>query len=238
MLQQMEPQMRPMFRAQLEATVAMMTPEQVKQFMAGMASNNSGSVSQEEPESAASVSPEDLEYNRKQYEPVMRKHWAAKKAFDDYVDAELKAKCPSPDAYAVYRSAERYDLMPVEANWLRAGQSADAEIQIIGSSYVPQDGRYDFDFSKVRMTFDRQAVSAAIEKACAAWTKEAVVFKRKAGELMFANKSNEALAYERATNGKVSAINEELTKAIDALSPASNSNMEMMNALMNPRRVR
>lgn len=239
MLQQMEPQIRPMFRAQLEASVAMMTPDQIKQFMAGLANNNGGANEPEpEPEPASVATPEDIEYNRKQYEPVARKHWEAKKAFDTYVDSQLAAKCPAQGSYAVYRSAERYEMMPVSANWHRAATNADLEVQVIGGAYIPQDGRYDFDFSKVRMTFDKQAVSAAIEKACSEWTKQAVEFKKKAGELMHAGKSSEALAYENSANSKVSAINEELTQAIDALSPASRGNEDMMNALMNPKRAR
>lgn len=238
MLNSVEPQMRPMLRKQLEDSISVMTPEQVALFMSGFASQSRSSDAQDEPEPEPepTATGEDLEYNRQQYEPVVRKHWAAKKAFDDFVTAELNSKCPKADQYAVFRSAERYELMPLSPNWHRAATSADLEAQVIGAAYVPQDGRYDFDFSKVRMTFDKQAVSAAITKACADWTKEAVVFKEKAAALMYAGKSNEAMALENAGNQKISAIDETLTRAIDALSPAANANAEMMNALMNPKK--
>ena len=36
----------------------------------------------------------------------------------------------------------------------------------LAEAYAPQDGRYKFDFSKVRMTFDEKAVDAAIKTAC------------------------------------------------------------------------
>lgn len=152
--------------------------------MAGFATDSDASNHEDEAEAEVAATPEDLEYNRKQYEPVVRQHWAAKKSFDEFVNAELTAKCPDKDQYAVFRSAERYELMPLNPQWHRAATSADLEVQVVGAAYAPQDGRYDFDFSKVKMTFDKQAVTAAVTKACAAWVKEAATFKEQASALM------------------------------------------------------
>lgn len=236
-LKSIDPSMREMVRSQLEMTVSMMNSEQLKLFVAGAAKGAAEPEPvQEEPERQAT--PEDLAYNRKQYEPVMRKHWAAKKEFDQFVDAELRAKCPNPDKYAVFREVERYEMMPLDPKWHRAGMSAEAEIQVLGEVYTPKDGRYDFDFSKVRMTFDKQAVSSAITKACADWSAEAAAFQKKARELMNSGQSDAALRFERASWSKVNPITEALESVLHAQGPAGSANAEMMTALQNPKRVK
>lgn len=237
LLKGVDPASRQMVRPQIEQSISMMTPEQVAMFVDSMGSNSSQEESvEEEPEQRAS--PEDLEYNRAQYEPVLRKHWEVRRSFDQFVDAELQSKCPNPDKYAVYREVERYELMPVSANWHRAGDNVEAEVHVIGGTYAPQDGRYKFDFSKVRMSFDKAAVSAAIAEACAEWTQEAIVFKEKASKLMYAGQSDAAFQYERAAQAKVSKINQKLEAALDAQAPARNYNADMMMALQNPTRVK
>jgi hypothetical protein len=234
----MEPSMRQMVRPQMEQSISMMTPEQVAMFVASATAGQERQQEAVEEESSSEASPEDLAYNRAQIEPVLRKHWKAKKEFDEFVDAELAAKCPNPDKYAVYREVERYELMPVGANWHRAHDHMETEVQIIAGTYPPQDGRYDFDFSKVRMTFDKSAVSSAIEKACADWTKEAIAFKEKASKLMYAGDSDAAFKLERAAGSKVSAINSGLEAALNEQAPSANYNAAMMEALQNPKRVK
>lgn len=233
-----DPAARQMVRPQIEQTISMLGPEQVAMFVASATAGQSEQQAPAEEESASQASPEDLAHNRAQYEPILRKHWQAKKSFDDFVDAELAAKCPKPDKYAVFREAERYELMGLSPNWMRATKDMETEVQLMGGTYVPQDGRYNFDFSKVRMTFDKDAVSSAIVKACADWTKEAVAFKEKAAVLMNSNQSEAAFKLQNTASSKVSPIDSTLEAAIDAQSPASKSNMAMMDALMNPKRVK
>ncbi len=234
-----DPSMREMVRPQMEQTVSMMNSEQLKLFVASAtkgASTTQEAPAEEEPERQAT--PEDLAYNRAQYEPVMRKHWAAKKAFDEFVDAEMQAKCPNPDKYAVYREAERYELMGLSPNWQRAGTNAETEVQVLGGTYVPKDGRYKFDFSKVRMTFDKGAVSNAITKACADWTNEAAAFKPKAAALMNSGQSEAAHRFQGTASAKVNQINQTLEAALNAEGPAGSYNAAMMDALQNPKQVK
>lgn len=233
-----DPSMREMVRPQIEQSIRYLNPEQVAMFVAAAAA--SGSRQQEsapEPEEREAT-PEDLAYNRAQYEPAMRKHWQARKAFDDFVDAELEAKCPNRDKYAVYREAERYEMMPLSPQWQRASNNADLDVQVVGSAYAPKDGRYDFDFSKVKMTFNKDAVAKAIAKACADWTKEAAAFKQQAGALMSSDQSEAAFQLEQSAGAKVQPIADALTKALEAESPAGNYNSAMTSALQNPKPVK
>lgn len=234
----MDPNMREMVRPQLEATIGSLSPEQVQMFVksaGGSGSNNNSEPAPEEPETKAT--PEDLAFNRAQYEPVMHKHWDAKKAFDTFVDAEL-ANCPDSGKYAVYREAERYEIMGLSPQWQRAPDNKEAEARIVGGTYAPQDGRYKFDFSKVRMTFKKDVVGSAIAKACADWVKEAAAFKAKAGPLMNSGQSQAALDLQGAASRKADAIAQSLQAVLDAEGPAGNYNAEMMQALQNPKRVK
>lgn len=234
----MDPNMREMVRPQLEMTIQSMTPEQVQLFVksaTGNSSNSNPEPVQEEPEKKAT--PADLAFNRAQYEPVLRKHWDAKKAFDTFVDGEL-AKCPDSSKYAVYREAERYEVLGLSPQWQRAPDNKEAEASIIGSTYAPQDGRYQFDFSKVRMTFNKDVVAGAIAKACADYTKEAAAFKAKAGPLMSSGQSQAALDLQGAVSRKVSDISQKLQAVLEAEGPAGSYNAEMMQALQNPKPVK
>jgi hypothetical protein len=232
-----DPSMREMVRPQIEQSIRYLNPQQVAMFVAG-ATGNRSSEQQAAPEpEKREATPEDLAYNRAQYEPALRKHWQARKAFDDLVDAELAAKCPNRDTYAVYREAERYEMMALSPQWQRASDNANIDVQVIGSVYVPQDGRYDFDFSKVRMTFNKEVVANAIAKACADWTKEAAAFKQQAAALMNSDQSEAAFRLEQTAGAKVRPIDEALTKVLEAESPAANYNSAMMSALQNPKPV-
>ena len=51
-----------------------------------------------------------------------------------------------------------------ESDWLQGGDVGFSGPW--GVSYAPQDGRYTFDFSKVRMTFSETKVDAEIKAAC------------------------------------------------------------------------
>lgn len=230
-----DPSMREMIRPQIEQSIRYLNPEQVALFVAGATGNSSAQQETAPEPEEREATPEDLAYNRAQYEPAVRKHWQARKAFDDFVDAELAAKCPSPDKYAVYREVERYEMMPLSPQWERATDSADIDVQVVAGAYVPKDGRYDFDFSKVRMTFDKEVVASAIAKACADWTKEAAAFKQQAAALMNSDQSEAAFRLEQNAGAKIRPIAETLTRVLSAESPAANYNAAMMSALQKPR---
>src|SRR5512138_207343 len=241
LLADVDPSIHAMMRPELENAIKDLTPGQVAMFMqsAGVASaDDDSSESVEEDAAGSNATPTDLAHNRAQYEPALRKHWEAKNTFDTFVDSELKAKCPDHRNYAVFREVERYEIMPLRPNWTRAGKSAEAEVQFLGESYVPKEARYKFDFSKVRMTFDKQAVSNAVAKACADWTKEAVAFKEKANQLMRADQPQAASDLQDAARKRVSAIAQTLETALNAQGPAGESNTAMMQALMNPKPVK
>ena len=234
-----EPSAREMARPMIEESIAALPPEQVAMMVAGAAKNSASTqVNQATPLKPKRVAtPEDLAYNRAQYEPALLKHWEAKRAFDKFVDAELVARCPNRDTYAVYREVERYELMALSPQWQRATDYSNAEVDSYGKTYPPKGGRYDFDFSKVRMTFDKAAVSNAISKACADWTTQAAAFKEKAQALMNSGQSQAAHNLERSASSKVSAINESLQAALIAQSPAGEYNEAMFEALRKPNRV-
>jgi len=167
LLAPMDPQTRAMMRPRLEQTLSMLTEEQVEMMLAGM-DESEEAVDEPEPEPAA-PDQESLAHNRAQYEPALRRAWAADSAFDRFVDERLAAHCPAEGSYAVFGSAWRYEVMPLSPNWPRASQNADLDVEILGASYAPQEGRYRFDFSTMRERFDESAVAAAVEQACAAY---------------------------------------------------------------------
>jgi hypothetical protein len=236
-----DPSMREMIRPQIEQSIVYLTPQQVAMFVSSATGEGASSSTpeqapaQEAPKGQAT--PEDLAYNSAQYEPAIRKHWHGRKSFDDFVEAELKAKCPSRGKYAVYREAERYELLELNPNWQRASWSADGEVQVWGSTYVPQDGRYDFDFSKVRMTFDKESVVSAITKACADWAKEAAAFHEEALALMNSGQSGAAHNLESTASSRAASIQASLETVLDAEGPAGNFNSALMDALQNPKPV-
>lgn len=224
MLAQMEPSMREPFRAQIEQSVAMLNEEQVAALVASMESDGGGEGETEtyEEEEAPVLSPEDYAYNRKQFEPAIRKSWAAQKAFDDHVDAALAAKCPGRDRYAVFGSGARYEIRQLSPNWPRASVSADTDVTVLAGSYAPQDGRYDFDFSDVRTSYDAAAVDAAIAKACADWTSVAAEFHARASAQFKANDLDGAYKTEQQYAPKVTPIETELEAVLNREAPAAN----------------
>ena len=227
----MEPSMREPFRAQIEQSVAMLNKEQVAALVASMGEN--APAEPEEEKQAAAASPEDLAYNRAQFEPAIRRNWEAQKAFDTFVDGEMAAKCPDRHVYAVVDGPARYELRPLSPTWPRASGDVETDVTVIAGSYAPQDGRYDFDFSEVRTSFDKGAVSAAIAKACADWAREGAAFQAKARALVDAGKDEAAFELERAAYGKADAIETPLNAVLGEQAPSAN--YALINALMNGR---
>jgi len=106
-LASMDPEIRPMMRAQLARTLAALNEQQVSMMLAALTESMVDTEAAEDEESYASesASPEDLEYNCAQYEPVMRRVWQASRAFDDFVTRNLAEHCPSEE-FAVFGRQE------------------------------------------------------------------------------------------------------------------------------------
>ncbi len=237
MLAQMEPSLREPFRAQIEESVAMLNEAQIASLVANMEDGASSETPESDDlETETTLSPEDLAYNRKQYEPAVRASWTAQKEFDDFADAELAAACPGRDKYAVFGSGFRYELRELSPHWPRASANPDTDVMVLGASYAPQDGRYDFDFSIVRLGFDKPTVSSAIAKACADWTKEAAAFKTKAQAFVDTENFDAAYALERSASGRVAPIEETLNRVLSEQAPAAD--YALFTALQNGRRVK
>ncbi|RAN40412.1 hypothetical protein [Hyphomonas sp. GM-8P] len=234
----MDPSMREPMRPQIEQSIIMMTPEQTAAVMAGMVDDSTydAGTEPEEEEGDEIASPEDLAYNRAQFEPVIRANWQAQKDFDNFTDAVLKEKCPDRETYAVFGSGYRFEFRRLAPNWPRASSNVDSDVQILSGSYAPQDGRYDFDFSKVKTSFDKAAVASAIARACADWTKEAAVFQTKAHALVAASDFDGAFNLEQASSGKVTAIETPLETTLNAQAPAADN--ALYTAFLNGRRVK
>ncbi len=223
---------------QLEAMLATMNEAQVNMIVQSMLEQAPDNP-QEEEEPAdvydTVATPEDLEYNRRQFEPALREAWRAGKEFDEFVDATLAARCPAAGAYAVYGSAWRYEPMAMQPYWTRTSNSADIDVQVLGSSYAPQDGRYRFDFSGARNTFDRNAVDGAITRACNDYRAIGEEFLASARRGISNGFLPNGDALENAANARVSPLVTALGEQLQALAPTGNATI--LNALLNGTRV-
>ncbi|MBR9883978.1 MAG: hypothetical protein GYB21_10095 [Oceanospirillales bacterium] len=229
LLRDAEPEMRPILRRQLEQSVATMGPVEVEMILLQIEkeSQSEQQIAAEEPELQATE--EDLAYNRAQYEAFMRKIWSARKAFDAHVETELRERCPGRDEYAVFISAARYEL-PGLAHRYTTSDSLEPEL-LFASGYAPQDQRYTFDFSRLRVGFNKQRVSALISKACDDWTVQAVEFKREINELVQANRTELAHDFQRARSNRLA--DTVVNKLEDDLrNEAPSGNDEVMLVLM------
>lgn len=237
LLADIDPATRDYLRPQMEASVAMLSEAQVAALVAGM---DDGGAAAEEPaeeeEAEETASPQDLAYNRAQFEPVYRKHWQAQKSFDEFVDARMAAKCVGREDYAVFGSAYRYEIAIPQPSWPRASDNVDASIAILGDAYAPKDGRYDFDFSKVKVSFDKPAVEAAISQACSAWVAEASAFHKKARPLADANNFDGAAAAARTGAARLEPVAKVLEATLNAQAPGAD--YAFFTAMQNGRRVK
>jgi hypothetical protein len=233
-----EPEIRPMMRAQLAPTLAILNEAQVSMMLEGLAAQAEDTAPAEEVVEDTPASPEDLAYNRAQYEPMMRKAWDAGKAFDDFVEAELAEQCPPDDGrFAVFGSAWRYEVYPLAPTWPTVSRDVDVEVEVVGGSYAPQDGRYDFDFSEVRLTFDAAAVERAVAEACKEYVAIGEAFLAEAGaDAQGDEVPPNGMRIEQSANAKVGTVRERLEALLSAQAPGGN--YALLTALMNGRRVR
>ena len=235
-LNTMDPQVRQMMRPQLEQTLGMLDESQVEMLLASMAADGSGEEEVEYVEEEVQVASEaDLEFNRQQYEPAIRKSWQAAKSYDDFVDAELARACPPTNQFAVFGSGWRYEIYPPNLTWPRASNSADTDVQILGASYAPQDGRYKFDFSGVKESFDKAAVGQAIASFCEEFRAAGEAFMSEARSGIEDDFLPGGYELEQKYNGIVSKYVQQLEMVIQAQAPAANNALYL--ALLNGERV-
>lgn len=237
-LKDVEPAMRPMARQQLAATFANFTEAQIAMMVAKMNENRAEEARTPEPvaEVETVATPADLAYNKAQFEPVIRKHHAIQKRFDDFVNAKLAAYCPSRDQYARFGSAWRYDQGQFTEPSALASWNVETDVQVAGEAYAPHDGRYNFDFSKVRMTFDEKAVDQAVKTVCDKVHAAGRDFLAKLDPVIAKQDWDGAYKVEQWAHGRMSPIRAELKTKFDALSPGDFSEIQL--AMMNGRKIK
>jgi hypothetical protein len=223
-LASIDPQARAMMRDQLARTLSVMNEQQVSMMLAAMEAGSDDRDAEPTSSAAAGDDPPiadeaDLAFNRNQYEPAIRSAWQAQKAFDDFVDATLHTACPPNGAFAVWGSGWRYELAPLTPNWPRASDDADLDVQILGSSYAPQDGRYEFDFSALSSSFDRSAVQTAISQACADYRAIGDRFMADARRGIQGDYLPNGFELEGAANARVEPVRTHLSEALASLAP-------------------
>ena len=231
------PEGRAAVGAQLRPMLGMLNEEQVRamlaKFEAQQREQQAAQAAQAEAEAQgpAVASPEDHAYNRAQWEPAVRQAWQAQKAFDEHVDARLAQACGEERNYAVYGSAWRYEVYPLQPNWQRASNSPELDVQVIGSSYAEKDGPYEFDFSAVRSDFDRATVDAAIDRACADYDRIGEQFLATARAQVVNDYLPNGMELEAAANAKLEPVRAGLEEALKAQSPSGDG--ALFQALLN-----
>ncbi len=235
-----EPAQREFAYAQMAKTVAPFNEAMIAQMTQAAQANTAKHkaatkvVAREEP--AKEMTPEDRAFNKAQFEPVIRKHHAAQKAFDAFANARLKAYCPGRDDYARFGSGWRYEQGEFIQPSALATWNVDSNVEIASQAYAPQDGRYSFDFSRVRLTFDEAAVDAAIKSACDQVKARGKEFLAKVDPLIAAKDWDGAFKAEGAAQGKLEPIRQELQAKFAKISPGDFTEIQL--AMMNGRRVK
>lgn len=237
-VESLDPEIRPMMRAQLAPTLAMLNEQQVTMMLEAMTESLADTVEVDDGSSLVNepASPADLEYNRAQFEPVIRRAWQAGKAFDEFVTATLAEHCARERPFAVFGSAWRYEVYPLRPTWPRASNNVDVAVEVIGASYAPQDGRYDFDFSDVRFSFDKAAVARGIAEACSehAAIGEAFVAAARADAGDQELPPN-GMRLESDANRRAGAVQARLEALLESQAPGGNNAVHP--ALLNGQRV-
>ena len=237
-LQDVDPAMRPMARDQLAATFANFNEAQIAMMIAKMGENRAAAASAPAPvvDEGHPSTPEDIAFMKAQYEPLMRKHHAAQVAFDNLVNAKIDAYCPASGVYARYGSGWRYEVGQFMMDSALGANNVDTRVAIIGDAYLPKDGRYKFDFSNVRTSFDKAAVEAAIKTACNKVHATGKAFLAKIDPLIAKQDWDGAFKAEGSVNAALEPIRAELQAAYDRIGPGDISAFQL--AMMNGTRVK
>jgi hypothetical protein len=237
-LQEVEPAMRPMARQQLAATFANFNEAQITMMIAKMGENRAAAASVPKPvvEKTRASTAEDIAFMKAQYEPVMRKHHAAQVEFDALVNAKVSAHCPASGVYARYGSGWRYEVGQFMMESALGANNIEARVTVAGEAYMPKDGRYKFDFSKVRTTFDKAAVDAAIRAACDKVHATGKAFLAKVDPMIAREDWDGAFKAEGSANAALEPIRRELQTAFDRIGAGDISVFQL--AMMNGEKVK
>lgn len=243
-LQQIEPANRAVAREQMAASFASFSPAQIKMIMANLEKQKAEKIAAEKeaakppaPEKVAT--PADLAYNKAQYEPVIRKFHANQKAFDDFANAKLAAYCPTNrDTFARFGSAWRYELFALTQPWATASWNPDIDVEVLGGTYAPQDGRYKFDFSKVPASFDKTAADAAVKTACDAYKIKGAEFLKKLDPLIATKNWDAAFKLEQTANSGIEPIRMKMKASLDKVDPNIGFGYPILAALQNAKPVK
>jgi hypothetical protein len=220
LLSGMEPAMREGFRADFEKMAGAMNEKEVAAILTASGIDPNAPPPPQEESTDAVASREISAYHRSQYEPVYRASWAAQKAFDDLVTAELEARCADRHRYAIVMGPERYEL-PELAHTSLATWNVENDLKVL-TGVAPQDGRYDFDFSKVRTRFDSAQVTAIVAEACAAWMELAADFHRQAQPFEQADNGQAIDQLLRTATGKLQPVVQRFEAGLKSAGPSNN----------------
>lgn len=236
-LNDVEPAMRPMARSQLATTFGQFNEAQVAMMISQMMANANATPEPTLVTAAEPIAtPEDIAYNRAQFEPVIRKHHAAQTKFDVFANSRLAAYCPTRDQYARFGSGWRYEQGQYVTPSALASWNVETDVQVAAEAYAPHDGRYHFDFSKVRMTFDEKAVDAAIKSACDKVHAAGRDFLAKVDPVIAARDWDGAFKLENWAQGRLEPIRTEMAAAFEKLSPEDFTEIQL--AMMSGRKVK
>jgi hypothetical protein len=238
MLQEVEPAMRPMARQQLAASFANFSEAQIAMMMAKMKENKAAEAKTPKPvvEVETPSTPADIAFMKAQYEPVIRRHHAAQKEFDAFANEKLRAYCPGRDQYARFGSGWRYEQGEFMMESSLASWNVETNITVAGEAYAPKNDRYKFDFSKVRMSFDKAQVDAAIKASCDKVHVAGKAFLAKVDPLLAKKDWDGAFMAEGSAQGALQPIRDELKAKFDKLSPGDFSAIQI--AMMNGAKVK
>ena len=178
---------------------------------------------------------DDAAFMKAQYEPVIRQHHAAQKAFDAFFNAKIAAHCPTRDQYARYGAAWRYEQGQFGTPSALASWNVDTDVLVASEAYAPQEGRYRFNFSKVRMAFDEAKVEAEIKIACERLHAAGRDFLAKIDPVIAQKDWDNAFKLERWAQGRRDMILSQLQAAVGNLSPGDFTEIQL--ALMNGGKV-
>lgn len=238
MLRDVEPAMRPMTREQLLKSFAHFTEAQIAMVIAQMQTSAAAAAKTPKPtpEIETVATPEDLAFNRAQYEPVIRKHHAAQKKFDAFANAKLDAYCPGPDQYARFGPGWRYEQGQFTQPSALATWNVETNVQVAGETYAPKDGRYKFDFARVRLTYDEKQVDAAIKAICDKVHAAGRDFLAKIDPVLARKDWDNAFKLEQWAQGRLEPIRTELKATFDTLSPGDFTEIQL--AMMNGTKIK
>jgi hypothetical protein len=237
-LADVEPSMRPIARERLAVTFGQFSEPQIAMMVAKMKSNAVTAANTPPPvaEVETVATPADLAFNKAQFEPVIRKHHAAQTRFDMFANARIARYCPSRGHYARFGSGWRYEQGNFVQPSALATWNVETNVTVAAEAYAPQDGRYTFDFSKVRMTFDEAQVDAAIKSVCDKVHAAGRDFLAKVDPAIARQDWDGAFKLEGWAHGRLEPIRADLQAAYDKFSPGDFSEIQL--ALMNGKKIK